>query len=233
MCFCEITSEGDICQRTPVLCAFDRWGVFVGFNVDLSDGRGESRRERAVVERAVATEKCLWAAREVLREHSVFDLSASVIARVSGLTRQTVYKYYPAMRQLVFALADELTVGFQKAGVGLDVEGPDWPHLYGDAVVDLLLADPIANRQVILVSASQGRGMAAAAADTSREILPVMEMRNPVEAERAAWLTLTLFRGTLFTWAAEQLSDDELRSTMRDVADVVVAQREIWNTAET
>ena len=203
----------------------------MGFNVDLSDGRGESRRERAALERAVATEKCIVAARVVLREHSVFDLSASVVARVAGLTRQTVYKYFPTMRQLVFALADELTVGFQKAGVDLDVEGPDWPRLYVDAVVDLLLADPIPNRQVILVSASQGRGMAAATAGTSREILPVMEMRNPVEAERAAWLTLTLFRGTLFTWAAEQLSDEALRADLRKVADVVVAQREIWNTA--
>jgi len=206
-------------------------GAFVGFIVDVSDGRGESRRERAALERAVATEKCIVAARVVLREHSVFDLSASVVARVAGLTRQTVYKYFPTMRQLVFALADELTVGFQKAGVDLDVEGPDWPRLYVDAVVDLLLADPIPNRQVILVSASQGRGMAAATAGTSREILPVMEMRNPVEAERAAWLTLTLFRGTLFTWAAEQLSDEALRADLRKVADVVVAQREIWNTA--
>jgi AcrR family transcriptional regulator len=204
-------------------------GVFVGFNVDLSDGRGESRRERAALERAVATEKCIVAARVVLREHSVFDLSASVVARVAGLTRQTVYKYFPTMRQLVFALADELTVGFQKAGVDLDVEGPDWPRLYVDAVVDLLLADPIPNRQVILVSASQGRGMAAATAGTSREILPVMEMRNPVEAERAAWLTLTLFRGTLFTWAAEQLSDEALRADLRKVADVVVAQRRVWS----
>jgi len=37
----------------------------------------------------------------------------------------------------------------------------------------------------------------------------------------------------VFTWAAEQLSDDELRSNMRDVADVVVTQREIWNKATT
>lgn len=204
-------------------------GVFVGLNVELSDGRGDARRERAALERAVVTEKCRWAAREVLREHSVFDLSASVVARVAGLTRQTVHKYYPTMRQLVFALADELTVGFQKAGLYFDVEGPDWPHLYGDAVVDLLLADPIPNRQVILVSASQGRGMAAAAAGTSGEILPLMEMRNPVEAERAAWLTLALFRGTLFTWAAEQLPDDELRADLRKVADVVAAQRRVWS----
>ena len=199
----------------------------------MSDGRGEVRRERAAVERAAAAEKCLLAAREILREYSVFDLSAAVIAEVAGLTRQSVHKYYPTMRQLVFALADELTVGFQGAGLGLDVEDPNWPHLYGDAVVDLLLEDPIPNRQVLLVSASQGRGMVAATAETSREIIPAIERRNPVAAERATWLTLTLFRGTLFTWAAEKLSDDELRSNIRDVADVVVAQREIWNKAAT
>lgn len=173
-------------------------------------------------------EKCLLAAREVLRKHSVFDLSAAVVAEVAGVTRQTVHNYYPTMHQLIFALADELTVDFQRAGLGLDVEDPKWPHLYGDEVVELLLADPIPNRQVLLVSASQGRGMAAATATTSREIIPAIETRNPVEAERAMWLTLTLFRGTLFTWAAEQLSGDELLSNMRAVADVVVAQRRLW-----
>lgn len=205
----------------------------MGLNIDMSDGRGESRRERAAVERAAATEKCLLAAREVLREYSVFDLSAAVVAEVAGLTRQSVHKYYPTMRQLVFALADELTVDFQRAASEVDVDDPQWPYLYAKRVADIALEDPIPNRQVLLVSASQGRGMVAATAETSREIIPALERRNPVAAERATWLTLSLFRGTLFTWAAEQLSDDELRSNMRDVADVVVAQREIWNKAAT
>ena len=91
-------------------------------SVDLLDGRAGSRRERAAVERAAAVEKCLLAAREVLREHSVFDLSAAVVAEVAGVTRQTVHNYYPTMHQLIFALADELTVDFQRAGLGLDGE---------------------------------------------------------------------------------------------------------------
>ena len=137
------------------------------------------------------------------------------------------------MHELIFALADDLTVDFQTAGSDLDVDDPQWPYLYAERVANVALADPVPNRQVLLVSASQGRGMAAATSETNRQIVPALNRRNPMAADKAAWLTLTLFRGTLFTWAAEQLSDDELRSNMRDVADVVVTQREIWNKATT
>ena len=70
--------------------------------------------------------------------------------------------------------------------------------------------------------------MAAATAETNRQIVPALEKRNPVAADKASWLTLTLFRGVLFTWAAEKLSDEELRRSLHDVADVVVAQRRLW-----
>jgi len=137
------------------------------------------------------------------------------------------------MRELIFALADDVIVDFQTAGSDLDVDDPQWPYLYAERVANVALADPVLNRQVLLVSASQGRGMAAATSETNRQVVRVLNRRNPMAADKAAWLTLTLFRGTLFTWAAEQLSDDELRSNMRDVADVVVTQREIWNKATT
>ena len=42
---------------------------------------------------------------------------------------------------------------------------------------------------------------------------------------------LTLFRGALFTWAVEEMSEEALRADLRKVAGVVVSQREIWNTA--
>ncbi len=161
----------------------------------------------------------------------MFDLSASVVAQAAGITRQTVHTYYPTTRQLVFALADEVTVAFQTAGADLDVDDPQWPHLYADRVADVALADPIPNRQVLLVSASQGRGMAAASAETSQQIVPALEKRNPVAADRASWLTLTLFRGVLFTWAAEDLSDEELRRNLHDVADAVATQRRSWTEA--
>tara|TARA_Y100000590_G_scaffold264893_1_gene297707 strand:- start:2876 stop:3508 length:633 start_codon:yes stop_codon:yes gene_type:complete len=196
--------------------------------VDVADGRGVARRERAAVQRSEAIAAINEAARVVLREHTVFDLSAAVLAKVAGRTRQVVHHYYPSMRHVVFALADELTVAFQEAGLGLDPAAPDWPHLFADQVADIALADPGPNRQVLLVSASQGRGLAAATAGTSREIIPALERRNPAGADRATWLTVTLFRGVLFTWAAEGLSDDEFRRALHDVADVVPTQRRIW-----
>ncbi len=199
----------------------------------IADQRGRVRRERAEGERAAAVERITAAARALLREHSVFELSAATVASLAETTRQTVHNYFPSMHELIFALADDLTVDFQTAGSDLDVDDPQWPYLYAERVANVALADPVPNRQVLLVSASQGRGMAAATSETNRQIVPALNRRNPVAADKAAWLTLTLFRGTLFTWAAEQLSDDELRSNMRDVADVVVTQREIWNKATT
>ena len=132
------------------------------------------------------------------------------------------------MRELIFALADDVIVDFQTAGSDLDVDDPQWPYLYAERVANVALADPVPNRQVLLVSASQGRGMAAATSETNRQIVPVLERRNPVAADKASWLALTLFRGILFTWAAEELSAEELRKSLRDVADVVIVQRELW-----
>ena len=199
----------------------------------IADQRGRVRRERAEGERAAAVERITAAARALLREHSVFELSAATVASLAETTRQTVHHYFSSMRELIFALADDVIVDFQTAGSDLDVDDPQWPYLYAERVANVALADPVLNRQVLLVSASQGRGMAAATSETNRQIVPALNRRNPMAADKAAWLTLTLFRGTLFTWAAEQLSDDELRSNMRDVADVVVTQREIWNKATT
>ena len=199
----------------------------------IADQRGRVRRERAEGERTAAVERITAAARALLREHSVFDLSASTVAHLAETTRQTVHHYFPSTHELIFALADDLTVDLQTAGSDLDVDDPQWPYLYAERVANVALADPVLNRQVLLVSASQGRGMAAATSETNRQVVRVLNRRNPMAADKAAWLTLTLFRGTLFTWAAEQLSDDELRSNMRDVADVVVTQREIWNKATT
>ena len=197
-------------------------------DTDVSDGRGDARRERAAIQRSQALATIHDAARVVLREHSVFDLSGAVVAKAAGRTRQMIHLYYPSMRDLVFALADELTVAFQGAGSDLDVDDPRWPYLYAERVADVALGDPVPNRQVLLVSASQGRGMAAATAETNRQIVPALEKRNPVAADKASWLTLTLFRGVLFTWAAEKLSDEELRRNLQDVAGVVSAQRRVW-----
>lgn len=195
----------------------------------IADQRGRVRRERAEGERAAAIERITAAARALLREHSVFELSAATVASLAETTRQTVHNYFPSMHELIFALADDLTVDFQTAGSDLDVDDPRWPYLYAERVADVALADPVPNRQVLLVSASQGRGMAAATAETNRQIVPALEKRNPVAAGKASWLTLTLFRGVLFTWAAEKLSDEELRRILHDVADVVVAQRRLWS----
>lgn len=195
----------------------------------IVDQRGRARRRRAEVERTATIGRILDAARSVLRERSVFDLSAAVVAIEAGVTRQNVHSYFPTMEELVYRLADQLTVNFQTAASELDVDDLGWPHLLAERIAEIILADPVPNRQVLLVSASQGRGIDSPTTRSSVKIISALERRNSVAADRASWLTLTLFRGVLFTWATEQFSADELRANLRDVADIVVLQRQIWS----
>ena len=195
---------------------------------DISDGRGAARRERASVEREATVGRILAGARAVLREHTIFDLTLAVVADAAGTTRQTVHTYFPSVSDLIFAIADEVTVAFQRAGTGLDAGASDFPYRYADQVADIALADPIPNRQVLLVSASQGR-RGSPASLSWEEVVPVLEQRSPVSADDAAWLLLTLFRGALFTWAVEEMSEEALRADLHKVADLVTAQRRVWS----
>jgi AcrR family transcriptional regulator len=195
---------------------------------DISDGRGAARRERASAEREATVSRILAGARAVLREHTVFDLTFAVVADAAGTTRQTVHTYFPSVSDLIFAIADEVTVAFQRAGTGLDAGASDFPYRYADQVADIALADQIPNRQVLLVSASQGR-RGSPASLSWEEVVPVLEQRSPVSADDAAWLLLTLFRGALFTWAVEEMSEEALRADLHKVADLVTAQRRVWS----
>ena len=195
---------------------------------DISDGRGAARRERASAEREATVSRILAGARAVLREHTVFDLTFAVVADAAGTTRQTVHTYFPSVSDLIFAIADEVTVAFQRAGTGLDAGASDFPYRYADQVADIALADQIPNRQVLLVSASQGR-RGSPASLSWEEVVPVLEQRSPVSADDAAWLLLTLFRGALFTWAVEEMSEEALRADLHKVADLVTTQRRVWS----
>jgi len=195
---------------------------------DISDGRGAARRERASVEREATVGRILAGARAVLREHTIFDLTFAVVADAAGTTRQTVHTYFPSVSDLIFAIADEVTVAFQRAGSELDAGASDFPYRYADQVADIALADQIPNRQVLLVSASQGR-RGSPASLSWEEVVPVLEQRSPVSADDAAWLLLTLFRGALFTWAVEEMSEEALRADLHKVADLVTTQRRVWS----
>ena len=170
---------------------------------DISDGRGAARRERASVEREATVGRILAGARAVLREHTVFDLTFAVVADAAGTTRQTVHTYFPSVSALIFAIADEVTVAFQRAGTELDADASDFPYKYANQVADIALA--------------------------WEEVLPVLEKRSAVSADDAAWLSLTLFRGALFTWAVEETSKEALRADLHKVADLVAAQRRVWS----
>ncbi|MDP7550774.1 MAG: hypothetical protein QF896_06235, partial [Acidimicrobiales bacterium] len=122
------------------------------------DGRGVARRDRAVGERAVSKDTILDATRVLLRKGSALEIRAIDIAEESGLSRQTVFQYYPAPRLIFFELSDLCQAALQEAIGAVDPTEADWEIRVSEVAAAILLEDSAVYRQVLFISASQGRG---------------------------------------------------------------------------
>ena len=60
-----------------------------------SSARTVARQQRARDEKVATRELLLESARTILRGGSLFDLTAISLGNQSGVTRQTVYRYFP------------------------------------------------------------------------------------------------------------------------------------------
>ena len=195
------------------------------------DGRGAARRDRAVGERAVSKDTILDATRALLRKGSALEIRAIDIAEESGLSRQTVFQYYPVIRLIFFELSDLCQTALQEAVRAVDPTEADWEIRVSEVAADILLEDSAVNRQVLFISASQGRGADAVMAGT-RDVV-----RNMFSSVRAAHedggkypsfeddladATLTQFQGLMYQWAAGLLTDAEFKEKSTRAAETVV-----------
>ena len=193
------------------------------------DGRGAARRDRAVGERAVSKDTILDATRALLRKGSALEIRAIDIAEESGLSRQTVFHYYPAIRLIFFELSDLCQSALQEAVRAVDPYEADWEIRVSEVAADILLEDSAVNRQVLFISASQGRGADAVMAETRHIVANVFQTRlaagtskYPSYRDDIAYVSLTLFNGLMYQWAAGILSDDEFRNESSLVVERVV-----------
>ena len=195
------------------------------------DGRGAARRDRAVGERAVSKDTILDATRALLRKGSALEIRAIDIAEESGLSRQTVFQYYPVIRLIFFELSDLCQTALQEAIGAVDPTEADWEIRIPEVAAAILLEDSAVNRQVLFISASQGRGADAVMAGT-RDVV-----RNMFSSVRAAHedggkypsfeddlaeATLTQFQGLMYQWAAGLLTDAEFKEKSTRAAETVV-----------
>jgi len=193
------------------------------------DGRGGARRERAVVQREKSIGLILEATKKLLRTTSALEIRSSDIAEESGLSRQTVFQYYTAPRLIFYELADRVTVEMQEVITGLDHSEPGWERKVAEGSVAILLADSAVNRQVMLISASQGRGAAAVMADTPKAVAAAFRARLSTKAvnyssyeDDLSAMALTLCQGLIYQWAAGLLSDENFGAETTAAVEMVI-----------
>ena len=196
-----------------------------------ADGRGAARRDRAVGQRAETKAILLDAARVLLRKGSALEIRAIDIAEESGLSRQTVFQYYPAIRLIFFELSDLCQSALQEAVRAVDPSEADWEIRASEAAADILLEDSAVNRQVLFISASQGRGADAVMAGTRTVIKNMFSSvravhedggKYPSFEDDLAEATLTQFQGLMYQWAAGLLTDAEFKEKTTRAAETVV-----------
>ena len=75
---------------------------------DPSSARTVARKRRARNEKIATRELLLESARTILRQGALFDLTAISLGNHSGVTRQTVYRYFPSTESIFKALSDQV-----------------------------------------------------------------------------------------------------------------------------
>ena len=187
---------------------------------DPSSARTVARQQRARDEKVATRELLLESARTILRSGSLFDLTAISLGNQSGMTRQTVYRYFPNTESIFKALSDQvITQVYEDLQLPSENEGA-LDHFVTKAI-GVFVSDSMVIRQLVLASAL-GRASGNWHQVDPEEILlkVVSDMpadKRPVSTDPvvSARMMITYFRGALYGWAAGFYSDEEFEKQVR------------------
>ena len=187
---------------------------------DPSSARTVARQRRAREEKLATRELLLESARTILRDGSLFDLTAISLGHQSGVTRQTVYRYFPNTESIFKALSDDvINAVYQDLQLPSDKEDA-LDHFVTKAIA-VFVSDSAVIRQLVLASA-MGRATGSWRQVDPEDILlavvtDIAEEQRPVSKDPAvsARMMITYFRGALYGWAAGFYSDEEFEKQVR------------------
>ena len=187
---------------------------------DPSSARTVARQRRAREEKVATRELLLESARTILRDGSLFDLTAISLGHQSGVTRQTVYRYFPNTESIFKALSDDVIKAvYQDLQLPSDKEDA-LDHFVTKAIA-VFVSDSAVIRQLVLASA-MGRATGSWRQVDPEDILlavvtDIAEEQRPVSKDPAvsARMMITYFRGALYGWAAGFYSDEEFEKQVR------------------
>lgn len=192
----------------------------VGKAASRSSTRKQARQHRAIGEKAATRQHLLEAAADTLREGSIFDLTAIDLGRRAGVTRQTVYRYFPNTESIFKALSDQVI-----SQIYDDLQLPSGTNNPLDhfvtRAISVLTRDSRVTRQLALASALGRAKGSWHQVDPEAFLVQTLserpEKERPVstDAAVAARLMITYFRGALYGWAAGFYSDTEFERQVR------------------
>ena len=187
---------------------------------DTSSARTIARQRRAREETAAKRQHLLECARVILREGSIFDLTAISLADQAGVTRQTVYRYFPNTESIFKALSDQVIMQVYE-DLQLPSENESALDRFVTKAIGVFVSDSKVIRHLVLASAL-GRASGNWHQVDPEEILlkVVSDMpadKRPVSTDPAvsARMMITYFRGALYGWAAGFYSDEEFEKQVR------------------
>ena len=188
--------------------------------MEASDGRSR-RAERS---RQATRSRILDESRRVLRSGVLFDLTVQSLAKELGLSRVTIYQYFPTIRDILKALADE-TIGMIFSNLP-DVPATERRYLekFVSLALEVFLSDSLLVRNLVLAT-EMGNSVSGWFRGDLEELLEHVvgqldpEMR-PVSSDPAqsARVMVTYFRGALYGWAAGFIDDETFASEVRRAA---------------
>jgi AcrR family transcriptional regulator len=187
---------------------------------DTASARTIARQKRAREETAAKRQHLLECSRVILREGSIFDLTAISLADQAGVTRQTVYRYFPNTESIFKALSN-LVITQVYEDLQLPSENEAALDHFVTKAIGVFVSDSKVIRQLVLASAL-GRASGNWHQVDPEEILlkVVSDMpadKRPVSTDPAvsARMMITYFRGALYGWAAGFYSDEEFEKQVR------------------
>ena len=187
---------------------------------DPSSARTVARQRRARDEKLATRELLLESARTILRDGSLFDLTAISLGHQSGVTRQTVYRYFPNTESIFKALSDDV-INAVYEDLQLPSDKEDALDHFVTKAIAVFVSDSAVIRQLVLASA-MGRATGSWRQVNPEDILLAVvtdmpEDQRPVSKDPvvSARMMITYFRGALYGWAAGFYSDEEFEKQVR------------------
>ena len=185
-----------------------------------SSARTVARQQRARDEKVATRELLLESARTILRGGSLFDLTAISLGNQSGVTRQTVYRYFPNTESIFKALSDQVITQVYE-DLQLPSENEDALDHFVTKAIGVFVSDSMVIRQLVLASALGRASGNWHQVDPEGILLKVVSDmpadKRPVSTDPAvsARMMITYFRGALYGWAAGFYSDEEFEKQVR------------------